>query len=288
MEAVDLLMVGHFAKDKLIVDGVSEDARGGGVYYGSIASRRLGCRVAVATRLRAEDFPLLDKMKAEGVQVFATPAGETSGIANYYQSSDMERRTCVPLGFAGAFQVEDIPILPARVIVIASIIAGEVELPLLQELAHRAPVALDAQGFVRMREGDQLNSRPWKEMDKGLAATTYLKVDQAEAEILTGRTEPREAVRVLAGYGPQEILLTQTSGVTVYAGGQFHHAAFTPRSLAGRTGRGDTCFSTYLSMRLAYPPEVACAAAGWVTSRKQEKPGPWQGNLEEVRQHLGL
>ena len=76
---------------------------GGAVYYGAIALRRLGVRVAVVTRLYPDDLPFLDELSQEGVQVFVTPAPATSGIANYYSSADMERRICKPLGFAGAF-----------------------------------------------------------------------------------------------------------------------------------------------------------------------------------------
>ena len=43
----DLLMFGHFAVDKIIVDGVSETVSGGGVYYGSVAATRLGARVGI-------------------------------------------------------------------------------------------------------------------------------------------------------------------------------------------------------------------------------------------------
>jgi len=38
----DILMIGHFARDLLVVDGRAEEASGGAVYYGSIALRRLG------------------------------------------------------------------------------------------------------------------------------------------------------------------------------------------------------------------------------------------------------
>ena len=109
----DIVMIGHIAKDRLVVDGQAEIASGGAVYYGSVALRRLGLGVAVVTRLHPDDFPLLDELKQEGVQIFATPAPETSGIENIYDSSDMERRICKPLGFAGPFQWEDIPDLSA-------------------------------------------------------------------------------------------------------------------------------------------------------------------------------
>ncbi|NIV36702.1 MAG: hypothetical protein GWN58_46890, partial [Anaerolineae bacterium] len=75
-------MIGHLAKDRNIVDGQGEIATGGGVYFGSMVLRRLGLDVAVVTRLHPGDFGLLDEMKEAGVQVFATAAPETSGIAN--------------------------------------------------------------------------------------------------------------------------------------------------------------------------------------------------------------
>jgi sugar/nucleoside kinase (ribokinase family) len=280
MNPVDVLMVGHFAKDELIVDGQGVTASGGGVYYGSMVLRRMGLQVAVATRLHPDDFPRLDELKAAGVRVYATSAGQTSGIANYYQSQDMERRICKPIGFAGPIALEDIPDLSARVIMVSGIIAGEVELPVLIELAKRAPIALDVQGFVRVPEGDDLVFKPWGDIEEGLSRVTYLKVDRAEAEHLTGETDLRAAAVRLAAYGPQEIVITQSSGPTVYAGGEFYQAPFTPRSLAGRTGRGDTCFSAYIGKRLTAGPEAATRWAAAVTTLKQETPGPWQGPVE--------
>ena len=278
----DLLMFGHFAVDRIIVDGVAETVSGGGVYYGSVAARRLGARVGVVTRLAEADFPRLAELRAEGVTVFAAPAAETSGIANYYHSADMERRICRPLGFAGPIQSADVPDVTAAIYAITPIIAGEVNLPLLQMLAGRGPVALDVQGFVRVRVGDELLFRPWPERAEGLRHVTYLKVDRAEAEAITGETDLAFAARKLAAYGPKEIVLTQSAGVTVYADGEVHFAPFTPRSLAGRTGRGDTCFATYLTKRLTAPPVEACRWAGLVTTLKQEQPGPWRGSAADI------
>jgi sugar/nucleoside kinase (ribokinase family) len=287
-------MLGHFAKDRLIVDGRGHVASGGGVYYGSIALRRLGIRVAVVTRLHPEDFSRLDELREAGVDVYAATAEQTSGIANYYDSSDMERRICEPLGFAGKFNEQDIPAVNAKIYIVASIIAGEVDLSILEGLSARGPVAVDIQGFVRVRQegdpeaglGPALVFRPWPDLEKGLSMVTYLKVDRAEAELLTGNTDLRAAARELAGYGPREIVVTQTCGVTVLAGGEFYESPFTPRSLEGRTGRGDTCFSTYLGMRLTRPPEEATRVAGAVTTLKQEEPGPWRGTWDDIESLL--
>jgi len=278
----DIVMIGHFARDRNVVDGRGELVSGGGVYFGSVALQRIGVQVAVVTRLHPDDFYRLEELRQEGVQVYATPAPQTSGIENVYDSADMERRTCKPLGFAGAFRPEEIPDVSAKVFLIASIIAGEVDLPLLKQLAARGPVGLDVQGFVRVRVGDDLVFRHWPDLREGLAHVTFLKVDRAEAELLTGQTDLQEAARQLADCGPREIVITQSSGVSVYAQGRFFEAPFTPRSLAGRTGRGDTCFSTFVGKRLTSSLDVACKWAAAITTLKQEKPGPWRGALDEA------
>jgi sugar/nucleoside kinase (ribokinase family) len=286
MQQFDIMMVGNFAVDKLIVDGVEEVASGGGVYYGSIAARRLGVSVAVATRLHPDEFWRLEDMRNEGVVVFPTPADGTSGIANYYQSSNMETRICKPIGFGGRYSTTDIPDVEAKVIMLSPLFAGEVDLDLLKQLAKRAPVTLDIQGFVRVPVADGLDFRPWPDMAEGLKHITYLKVDRSEAEFLTGITDLRKAAITLREMGPKEIILTQSSGVTVFADGEFHVAPFTPRSLVGRTGRGDTCFCTYIAKRITNDALTACRWAGVVTSLKQEKPGPWRGSPNEVQQIL--
>ncbi len=292
---LDLLMLGHFAVDRIVVDGVEETVSGGGVYYGAVAARRLGARVGVVTRLAAGDFARLDELRDEGIPVWPVAAPQSSGIANYYSSADMERRICVPIGFAGAIRVADVPIdwvhapgsagdagVRARIYAITPIIAGEVELPLLVQLAQRGPVAMDVQGFVRVRVGNELLFRTSPQLDEALAHVTYLKVDRAEAEASTGEHALARAARLLAARGPREVILTESAGVTVYAAGQVFFAPFRPRSLAGRTGRGDTCFATYLTRRLTASPAEACAWAAAVTTVKQETPGPWRGSPGDI------
>ncbi|MFA5837378.1 MAG: hypothetical protein WC837_10535 [Bellilinea sp.] len=286
MKKFDILMIGNFAKDKLIVDGVEEIASGGGVYYGSVVVRRLGLAVGVITRLHPADFPRLEELRTEGIEVYAIPAEGTSGIANYYRSDDMERRITRPIGFGGQYRLEQLPDWQAGVIMLTPLYAGEVDLDFLKALARRSPVAMDIQGFLRVPRVEDLIFEPWDQLAEGLRHVTYLKVDRAEAEFVTGLTDLKAAARQLAGYGPKEIVLTQSSGITVLSDGQFYEAPFTPRSLAGRTGRGDTCFSTYIAMRQAHSAAIACRWAGVITSLKQEKPGPWKGTRAEVEKIL--
>jgi sugar/nucleoside kinase (ribokinase family) len=100
--------------------------------------------------------------------------------------------------------------------------------------------------------------------------------------MLTGCSDLASAARALAEYGPREVVLTQSSGVTVLSDGCMFKAAFTSRSLTGRTGRGDTCFATYLGSRLSASARESVDLAAAITTLKQEKPGPWLGPLAEA------
>lgn len=284
--AVDVVMIGHFAKDKLVYQGETVVSSGGSVYYGSIALARLGWRVGVITRLHPDDFPRLDELKSAGVRVFAQPAPATSGIENIYTTADMDRRTCRPLAFAGPFQVADIPNIKARSWIVGPIIAGEVDLAFLKALHGRGLLALDIQGFVRVPEGGELVFRDWPQKAEGLKLVDVLKVDHAEAESLTGLSDVPAALARLATLGPKEILLTRSWGVSVYAGGHIYEAPFTVDKILGRTGRGDTCFSSYIARRQTAGPEEACRFAAAVTSLKLARPGPFAGTPADVQAAL--
>ncbi len=157
---LDILMIGHFAKDKIVIDGNEFESPGGAVYYGSVVLRRLGFEVGVATRGDPDDFHYLQELIDLGIELDCKPASQSSGCINIYQSADMERRICKLNGFAGEIPLSDIPQINAKIIMVTPIIAGEITLPTLIELSQRAPVALDVQGFVRVPEGDSLNFRP--------------------------------------------------------------------------------------------------------------------------------
>jgi sugar/nucleoside kinase (ribokinase family) len=275
--AVDVVVIGHFARDRIVSRGREETASGGSVYYGAVAMRRLGLRVAVVTRLAHTDFPWLEELTAEGIRVYAQAAPQTSGIENVYYGEDMERRWTRPLGFAGPFKEQDVPAIEARVWLVGPIMAGEVDLAFVRSLSRRGQIALDAQGFVRVRQGEDLVFRDWPEKKEGLSCVQFLKVDRAEGEVLTGQSDPKQASSMLHQFGAQEVVLTHPGGVHVHAGSAYYEAPWTASHVTGRTGRGDTCFAAYLAKRLTASAKEACRFAALVASLKMEAPGPFRG-----------
>ena len=286
-QAYDVCLYGHFAVDKITtIDGVTTPAHGGAVYYGGLNLARQGFRVAVVTRLHKDDFWRLDEIRDAGVRVFATEAPESAGMENIFLSEDHDKRICKSLGFAGPFTVEELPEIDAKLQLVIPICAGEVDLPTLKVIAERGPVGLDVQGFVRFAEAEYIVFHDWPEKADGLQYVHYLKADDTEAEVLTGHTDLHKAALALASLGPKEVLLTHKAGVLVYAEGEFHTGNFTPTKMMGRTGRGDTCFTTYCARRLSMRPGEATAYAAAATSLKLEAPGPFNRSMEELEAKL--
>lgn len=278
-ESADIVILGHVAMDIIEVDKESYTSLGGAVYYGGIAGSHMGLKITVITRLKEEDFKFLTIFKKNGIKYYAYPSEQTSGLKNIYSSSNMEFRSYEPLGFAGLFKKEEIIDIDAKFFVIGPIIAGEVDLELLKHLKTIYPknLCLDIQGFIRFRDDNKVFYSPptLKEKKEIISNINVLKVDQTEAEILTGQKVIKKAAQEILKLGPKEILITHENGISVYGPNFSYNFPWKNRSSLGRTGRGDTAFVSYLGSRIKNNPEESLRFAAALTSLKLETPGPF-------------
>ena len=83
-------------------------------------------------------------------------------------------------------------------------------------------------------------------------------------------------------WGVKEALITHNTEVLVYDGKDYYTCPLKPRGLDGRTGRGDTTFSAYITERERAPITQALEYASALVSLKMETPGPFKGKREDV------
>ncbi|MFX1497681.1 MAG: hypothetical protein ACFFBH_09160 [Promethearchaeota archaeon] len=282
----DIAILGHIAKDIIEVDGKVTESLGGTVYYGGIAGSHMGLKISIITLLKAEDFSILEIFKKKGIQYFAYPSKETSGLWNIYSSKNLEVRDYKPLGFAGLFKKENIPDINPQFFVIGSIIAGEIDAQLLEFLYERfnGRLALDIQGFIRIRKNNKITYERLSknEIKNILSCISYLKIDQKEARVLTNHNNIDDALIELSSYGPREIIATHEKGISLYALGDIYFYPWKNRLILGRTGRGDTAFISYLGSRISKSPKESLKFSTAMTSLKLETPGPFNLTLYEV------
>ncbi len=288
----NLVIIGSITRDRIVIgkDNPKEwYAPGGGVYYGAFSPVRMGLKVAVITKLAKKDSSLLKEFIEVGIEVFPSWSKETTEMENIYPDPENpDKRICKCAIPPAPFELKDIPAdIEAKIFYITSLIRGEISLKVLKKFSQKGMIALDIQGFMRsfQEEDKEMRLDEWREKNEILSLVDILKVDRAEAEILTGEKNPEKAVRILSSFGPEEILLTYHDGVLVYAQGEIHTALFTGEvKIEGRTGRGDTTTGAYLGQRiLGESPGSACCFAAALCSLKMKSRGPFRGNVEDVQ-----
>lgn len=279
----DVIYIGNYTKDTIVSPTGVRYTDGGAVNYAAHAAAHLGRRVAVISRLAAEDVRVVEKWTQTGIDSYITYVPQSTCMKLEYPTLDPDVRTLSVTSVAGSITAGDIQPLQTRAAVIGSSLRGEVCLDVIQILREkRIPVAADMQGFVRVLQGQRLVYAPWLEMATTLAELDILKSDAVEAEFLTGEKDIYRAARAYASMGPKEIVLTHRDGVLFYADGEFSEAGFYPNRMNGRSGRGDTCIGAYVAMRLSKPPAEAGIWAAAVTSLKMENLGPFERSIADV------
>lgn len=280
----DVATLGNYTKDTIVTAAGTQHADGGGVNYSAHAAKTLGRKVAAIMRLAAEDFHVVRSLEEAGITVFATATPSSTLMRLEYPTDNPDERILTVADTAGAFTPEQVRDIEARAFVISPSIRGEVPIETIQELRRKNTIlSADAQGFIRVRRPDhRLEHVAWPEQGEVLALVDILKADVVEAEALTGEPDMKRAARVLAAQGPREIVITHRDGIVVLADGQLLEAPFHAKSMAGRSGRGDTCVGSYVAARLEYPPEEAILWSAATTSLKVETPGPIRRSFEEI------
>jgi sugar/nucleoside kinase (ribokinase family) len=198
----------------------------------------------------------------------------------------MEYRSYLPLGFAGAFNKEEIPDIKTIFFVIGPIIAGEIDLDLLEFLheKYNNRLGLDIQGFVRGIKNNKVQYFDLSEKEKLeiVSKIDYLKLDGTEAEILTNQSSLLKAGNELINLGPREVLITHKEGISLRTKNKSLFFPWKNKSSIGRTGRGDTAFISYMGSRITKTPEDSLRFSAALTSLKMEALEPFSLPLSAV------
>ena len=286
----DITFIGHMCYDEIIPFGEKPRiAPGSAVLCGAMVAPRVGKKVAAIVKMAKKDENILQPMKDAGVDTFLIPSEETTYSRVFHYSANVDERKLTLVKSAGLISIDDVPELDSTCVHLAGISDTEFDMPLIQGLKTRGySLSADMQSFVRhvtpvTREIEYSDVANKKEiavmMDK-------LKLDIVEAKILTGTDDLEKAGIIVESWGCPEVMITHSEGVLARVKGVTYYEKFSNSNMSGRTGRGDTTFSAYLSWRLDHNPKESLKFAAALVSIKMETPGPFNGTLENVLNRL--
>lgn len=251
-----IAVIGNLCLD---VIGDDEPRVGGPVYYGARALAALGADASVGAACAASDRELLlPQIEQLGLAVTWYPSAETTRYAFTY---DGDRRLMLQKAFADPWSAEVAveAVGDATWVHVGALTRGEFPATTLAALAAGGrKLLLDAQGLVRPRRQGPLVLDGSRQGE--LPHVTILKVNEEEAEALTGTTDP-EALR---GLGVPEVALTLGARGAVLVTRTDTVSVPAPRVDADvdPTGAGDTFSAAYLHARSSgVDPMEACRLA---------------------------
>ncbi|WP_337380632.1 PfkB family carbohydrate kinase [Phocaeicola coprophilus] len=282
----DICCIGHITLDKIITPKQTTYMPGGTSYYFSHGIRHLKDtrNYKLITALAPSEYKAVEDLRAKGIQVEVLPSRKTVYFENIYGENQDDRKQRV-LAKADPFTVEELKDEEAKFFHLGSLLSDDFSLDVVKLLSGKGKLAVDAQGYLREVRGEQVYPTDWKDKREALKYIDILKVNEYEAEVLTGFKDFKQAALQLAEWGVKEVLLTLGSlGSIIYAEGTFYKIpAYPAKNVVDATGCGDTYSMGYLYMRNkgASYEEAGCFAAA-LSTIKLEKSGPFSGTEEQV------
>jgi sugar/nucleoside kinase (ribokinase family) len=283
----DITFIGHMCFDEIIpFGGQPRVAPGSAVLCGAMVAARIGKKVAAVVKMAKKDEAILQPMKEVGVDTYLIPSEETSYNRVLHYSANVDERRMTLIKSAGLISIDDVPALDSTCVHLAGISDTEFDMALMKGLKSRAynSLSVDMQSFVRHINPVSHDHEFSDVADKKEIAAMMdkLKLDIVEARLLTGTEDLEKAAVIVESWGCPEVMITHSEGVLARVKGVTYYEKFSNSNVSGRTGRGDTTFSAYLSWRLNHGIKESLKFAAALVSIKMETPGPFKGTLDDV------
>jgi sugar/nucleoside kinase (ribokinase family) len=284
----DTFILGQISLDiNVNHDGTSIHESGGAVIYSGFAAGSIGHKTAVLPKGNSSEAdPKAAFASAEHVDVYPLDSAHCTSIRNVYHTADKEQRTSTAISRIDPYRPDEIPGIETRIYHIAGLMRGDLGDDIIDYCHGKALVALDVQGILRCAEDGAMIFHDWADKKTYLPKIDFLKTDALEAKIMTGTDDRAEAAKTLHGWGAKEIMITHNTEALIYDGKKIYTQPLKPRNLSGRSGRGDTCFSVYITERLARPAGEALLFAAAAVSLKMDSPGPFNRGRDAVEAYI--
>jgi sugar/nucleoside kinase (ribokinase family) len=235
---MDIVAVGSVALDTIHTPVSShQELLGGSASYFSLAARHFASVGVVA--VVGEDFPAehIDLLRGRGVDLggFEKRAGTTFRWEGRYALDPNQRETILTeLGVFSDFH----PVLPETYLGSSALFLANIDPKLQLEV-------LDNAGKLELIAVDTMNFWIEGQLDvvkQVIAGADLLIINDEEAHLLTGLTNPIEAARQIRGMGPEVVVIKKGAHGATALGpwGWLLFPAFPVESVQDPTGAGDS------------------------------------------------
>jgi len=285
----DICCIGHITLDTVITTRTVVKMAGGTSFYFSNAIRNMDVNYTLVTSLAKKEMYIVDELRNKGINVNVVPSNNTVYFENRY-SENLEERTQRVSQQADPITASQLEGVEAAIYHLGPLLAADIPLEVFKMLSEKGIVSLDAQGYLRTVENEQVLPVDWPEKREALKYVDILKVNEYELEVLTGEKDVSRGAKILADWGVKEVVITLGSmGSVIYMNEVFYSIPpYIPGNFADTTGCGDTYMAGYLlQRRKGAGPQEAGEFASAMAGLKVNSSGPFTGTREDVMNFWG-
>jgi len=280
--------IGHITHDKVVTPGTVVHMPGGTSFYFSNAIRQMNTRYRLVTAVATPELPYVTALRNAGIEVTVFPSKQTVFFENIY-SRNQDNRTQRVLHKSDPFTVTQLKEITAEIFHLGPLLADDIPVSLIRDLASRGKVSLDVQGYLREVRDENVYPVDWLDKREALPFISILKANETEMEKLTGTSDIQEGIQKLTAWGVAEVIITLGSkGSVIYCDGDTCIIpAYIPEQVIDATGCGDTYMAGYLYRRTKGDSiKDAGNFAAAMATRKIEGSGPFEGTEKDVQDVL--
>jgi sugar/nucleoside kinase (ribokinase family) len=248
-----ILVAGFITIDSIQLPVRQITSVGGPPSYAGLVCSRFGHSVTPLTKV-GNDFPDEQTvwLARNGIVLKASDRSQTKPTTRFRIANSTGERTLFLVSRCEDLTVSQIPPDTRFNASVVSPLAGEVSNSLLTEISSRTDFTfLDPQGFVR--SFDKEGKVTWSPIrDKSvLSKVDAIKMDRTEAEMLTGKSDPKEALEKISSIGVKKGIVSQGGEACYVLDGSRIYQVDVPKvPVIDTTGAGDILVGATISWYL--------------------------------------
>ena len=267
-------VVGSTTIDKIVAEDQSYLKLGGVTTYAGITYRRHGLAALIVSNLAGQDLKLINKLKAERIDVFREATDQTTHFVNYIKG---HRRYQELPQQAGPIEAGQIQAIMDRVdgLHLGSLHPLDID-PAALSLLRKSNLSifLDVQGYTRMVKNKKVYPSVSDHLAAGLISAQIIKANGIEYQSILDFYQ-MNLTELMIRFKIEESVVTlgENGGfVQTQSGETIQYAADTVNSPVDPTGAGDVFFAAYIVSRFSNQMQIpdACRYAARIAAQQIE------------------
>ena len=290
------LIMGPLTMDTIVREESVCHSTGGAVHYQAAVLSNLGIDTTAVVTVSKEDESLLNAFP-DDVQVFPVFVDKTMKFKNIYPNHDPNhriQRANIPVNPINPDNIPELDFKSFDAFLLSPLSPFDLPVETVEYLSQfQIPIYAGVQGYLRHLNGFKVFLKPWNNFQEFLKFFDGIFLDEMEARVIIGTHvhELKDVAKTLAGFGPNEVIITKgDTGAIVYSGKTddiYEIPAFTPKQTMDPTGLGDTFMAAYVTKRMeTSDPEICGNFASMTSTIKLERKGVFCGNRDTIEGRL--